>query len=49
MVEELIEQLNDYAEQWKNVPMLAKTQYQGGMQEGLRTALTIHNLHFQGQ
>ena len=25
MVEELIEQLNDYAEQWKNVPMLAKT------------------------
>ena len=25
MVEELIEQLNDYAEQWKNVSMLAKT------------------------
>ena len=25
MVEELIEQLNDYAEQWKNIPMLAKT------------------------
>jgi len=25
MVEELIEQLNDYAEQWKTVPMLAKT------------------------
>ncbi len=25
MVEELIEQLNDYAERWKNVPMLAKT------------------------
>ena len=25
MLEELIEQLNDYAEQWKNVPMLAKT------------------------
>ena len=25
MVEELIEQLNDYAEQWKHVPMLAKT------------------------
>ena len=25
MVEELIEQLNDYAEQWKQVPMLAKT------------------------
>ena len=24
-IEELIEQLNDYAEQWKNVPMLAKT------------------------
>ena len=25
IVEELIEQLNDYAEQWKNIPMLAKT------------------------
>ncbi len=25
LVEDLIEQLNDYAEQWKNVPMLAKT------------------------
>ena len=25
IVEELIEQLNDYAEQWKQVPMLAKT------------------------
>ena len=25
LIEELIEQLNDYAEAWKNVPMLAKT------------------------
>ena len=25
LLEELIEQLNDYAEEWKNVPMLAKT------------------------
>jgi len=25
MIEELIEQLHDYAEQWKNIPMLAKT------------------------
>jgi adenylosuccinate lyase len=25
LIEELIEQLNDYAEEWKNVPMLAKT------------------------
>lgn len=25
MVEELIEQLNDYAQEWRNVPMLAKT------------------------
>ena len=25
LLEELIEQLNDYAEQWKNIPMLAKT------------------------
>lgn len=31
------------------MPLLAKTQYQGGMQSGLRTVLTIHNLHFQGQ
>ena len=31
------------------MPLLAKTQYHGGMQEGLRTVLTIHNLHFQGQ
>ena len=31
------------------MPLLAKTQYQGGMQERLRTVLTIHNLHFQGQ
>ena len=30
------------------MPLLAKTQYQGGMQAGLRTVLTIHNLHFQG-
>ena len=31
------------------MPLLVKTQYCGGMQEGLRTLLTIHNLHFQGQ
>ena len=31
------------------MPLLAKTQYQGGVQSGLRTLLTIHNLHFQGQ
>ena len=31
------------------MPLLARTQYQGGMQAGLRTVLTIHNLHFQGQ
>ena len=31
------------------MPLLAKTQYQGGMQAGLRTVLTIHNLFFQGQ
>ena len=31
------------------MPLLVKTQYQGGMQQGLRTVLTIHNLHFQGQ
>ena len=31
------------------MPLLVKTQYHGGMQESLRTVLTIHNLHFQGQ
>ena len=29
--------------------MLAKTQYQGGMQENLRFLLTIHNIAFQGK
>lgn len=31
------------------LPMLAKTQYPGGMQEGLRFLLTIHNIAFQGK
>ena len=31
------------------MPLLARTQYQGGVQERLRTIQTIHNLHFQGQ
>ena len=31
------------------MPLLVKTQYAGGVQEGLRTLLTIHNMHFQGQ
>ena len=31
------------------MPLLAKTQYEGGKQQSLRTLLTIHNLHFQGQ
>ena len=31
------------------MPLLAKTQYYGGVQESLRSVLTIHNLHFQGQ
>ncbi|MDO4533873.1 MAG: glycogen synthase GlgA [Coriobacteriia bacterium] len=31
------------------MPLLVKTQYQGGMQSGLKTVLTIHNLKFQGQ
>ena len=30
------------------MPVLARTQYAGGVQERLRTVLTIHNLHFQG-
>ena len=30
------------------IPMLAKTQYQGGMQAGLKFLLTIHNIAFQG-
>ena len=31
------------------MPMLAKTQYQGGMQAGLRYLLTIHNIKYQGK
>lgn len=31
------------------MPLLVKTQYQGGPQSSLKTLLTIHNLHFQGQ
>ncbi len=31
------------------LPMLAKTQYRGGMQENLRWLLTIHNIAFQGK
>ncbi len=31
------------------MPLLAKTQYQGGVQSRLKTVLTIHNLKFQGQ
>ncbi|MBR2789154.1 MAG: glycogen synthase [Eggerthellaceae bacterium] len=31
------------------MPLLLKTQYLGRPQGGLRTLLTIHNLHFQGQ
>lgn len=31
------------------LPMLAKTQYKGGMQERLRWLLTIHNIAFQGK
>ena len=31
------------------LPMLAKTQYRGGMQAGLKFLLTIHNIAFQGK
>lgn len=31
------------------IPMLARTQYRGCMQEGLRFLLTIHNIAFQGK
>ena len=31
------------------IPMLARTQYRGCMQEGLRYLLTIHNIAFQGK
>ena len=31
------------------MPLLIKTQYQDAPQGGLRTLLTIHNLHFQGK
>lgn len=31
------------------LPLLAKTQYRGGMQEGLKWLLTIHNIAYQGK
>jgi len=31
------------------IPMLARTQYRGAMQENLRFLLTIHNIAFQGK
>lgn len=31
------------------LPLLAKTQYYGGMQEHLRFLLTIHNIAYQGK
>jgi starch synthase len=31
------------------IPMLAKTQYAGGMQAGLKYLLTIHNIMYQGK
>ena len=31
------------------IPMLGKTQYNGGMQAGLKYLLTIHNIAFQGK
>ena len=31
------------------IPMLARTQYRGGMQENLKFLLTIHNIAFQGR
>ena len=31
------------------IPMLARTQYQGGMQEKLKFLFTIHNIAFQGK
>ena len=40
-VEELIEQLNDYAEQWKNIPMLAKTHGQPASPTRLGTEIMV--------
>ena len=31
------------------IPMLARTQYRGGMQEGLKYLLSIHNIAYQGK
>lgn len=31
------------------IPMLARTQYRGGMQEGLKYLLSIHNIAYQGR
>ena len=46
MVEELIEQLNDYAEQWKNIPMLAKTHGQPASPTRLGKEIMVYVYEF---
>jgi len=49
MIEELIEQLNDYAEQWKNVPMLAKTHGQPASPTRLGKELMVYVYRLEEQ
>ena len=49
MVEELIEQLNDYAEQWKNVPMLAKTHGQPASPTRLGKEIMVYVYRLEDQ
>ena len=49
LLEELIEQLNDYAEVWKNVPMLAKTHGQPASPTRLGKEIEVYVYRLQQQ
>ncbi|MBR1687267.1 MAG: adenylosuccinate lyase [Prevotella sp.] len=49
LVEELIELLNDYAEQWKNIPMLAKTHGQPASPTRLGKELMVYVYRLEEQ
>ena len=49
LLEELIDQLNDYAEEWKNVPMLAKTHGQPASPTRLGKEIMVYVYRLQEQ
>ncbi len=49
MVEELIDQLNDYAQQWRNVPMLARTHGQPASPTRLGKELMVYVYRLEEQ